>query len=136
MGHTTAKAFKSNVGRFGEAFCTDGPTLVGRAPLRPALRRRSGADASGGRSAAPLPERELILRDQRIKQAFVLNQKKYYLPKEQHPDPCKNEYYLHNLRIEVENEFDERAAYRTGSANTAMQDLLNRARGSSSAPSN
>ena len=40
-----------------------------------------------------------MARDQRIKRAFVLNQKKEYLAPEERPDPLQNEYYLRDVLV-------------------------------------
>ena len=79
-----------------------------------------------------LPEHELVARDQRMKRAFVLSQKKIYLPEELQSDPLANEYYLDELIDEVVKEEDERAAYRAGDPTVSpIAKVLARARTSS-----
>jgi ubiquinol-cytochrome c reductase subunit 7 len=59
-----------------------------------------------------LPHAMLVARDQRIKRAFDLSHKKYYLPVSQHSDPQRQTHVIRKLVKEVKQEFDERAAFR------------------------
>jgi hypothetical protein len=59
-----------------------------------------------------LPHAALVARDQRIKRAFDLSHKKVYLPVHQQSDPLRQTHIVRKLVKEVQQEFDERAAFR------------------------
>jgi len=59
-----------------------------------------------------LPEAELVARDQRLKRAFDLSQKKQVLPEAERMSDEHNTPYLRPVVEEVEKEHLERKAWR------------------------